>query len=275
MWSWWLPGSSPWGTAGCSGWAPGLTVVVLERNRRSARTRAAGIPGDPRGVYYQPGSERRGCARRDARRWCSTAVITASTTQSAARSWSRPTRRSGAAWSISNGVARPNGVRTEMLEPGGLRELEPHVAGVAALHVLDTGIVDYADVCRALAAEIGQAGASHPAGQRGALRVASRRRDSWSTPRAGRSRRNGWSRVPVSTPTRSARAVSGPRAAGGMRVIAFRGEYRELVPTRAHLVRGLVYPVPDPQLPVPRRAPHAGHRRPRARRSERRARVRA
>ena len=41
-----------------------------------------------------------------------------------------------------------NGVRTELVGAGRLRELEPHVAGVAALHVLDTGVVDYADVCR-------------------------------------------------------------------------------------------------------------------------------
>ena len=47
-----------------------------------------------------------------------------------------------------------NGVRAELLAPAALREREPHVAGVAALHVLDTGIVDYAAVCRSLAAEI-------------------------------------------------------------------------------------------------------------------------
>lgn len=53
-----------------------------------------------------------------------------------------------------------NGVRTEMIGVERLRELEPHVAGVAALHVLDTGIVDYAAVCRALAAEIERGGAT-------------------------------------------------------------------------------------------------------------------
>jgi (S)-2-hydroxyglutarate dehydrogenase len=46
-----------------------------------------------------------------------------------------------------------------MLGPERPREIEPHVAGIAALHVLDAGIVDYAQVCRALAAEIGEAGA--------------------------------------------------------------------------------------------------------------------
>src|SRR5207244_2971085 len=52
-----------------------------------------------------------------------------------------------------------NGVRTEMIGAGALREIEPHVAGVAALHVLETGVVDYAHVCTALAAEIEEGGA--------------------------------------------------------------------------------------------------------------------
>src|SRR5207244_10185947 len=53
-----------------------------------------------------------------------------------------------------------NGVPAEPLTAVQLRELEPHVAGVAALHVLDTGIVDFADVCRSLASEIEAAGGS-------------------------------------------------------------------------------------------------------------------
>jgi L-2-hydroxyglutarate oxidase len=141
-----------------------------------------------------------------------------------------------------------NGVRTEMIAAAQLHELEPHVAGVSALHVLDTGIVDYANVCRALAAEIEGAGASIRLG---------------SAVLSGTETASG---IVVDTTTgpieaqrvvtcaglhadEVARAISGPEGAGGVRVIAFRGEYRELVPTRAHLVRGLVYPVPDPQFP--------------------------
>ena len=60
-----------------------------------------------------------------------------------------------------------NGVRAELLAPAALREREPHVAGVAALHVLDTGIVDYAAVCRSLAAEIEALGAHDQARVRG------------------------------------------------------------------------------------------------------------
>src|SRR5207342_3498471 len=53
-----------------------------------------------------------------------------------------------------------NGVRAELIGREQLRELEPHIDGVAALHVLDTGIVDYSHVCDALAAEITGAGAT-------------------------------------------------------------------------------------------------------------------
>jgi L-2-hydroxyglutarate oxidase len=141
-----------------------------------------------------------------------------------------------------------NGVRTEMVGPERLRELEPHVAGTAALHVLDTGIVDYAHVCRALAAEIEQKGI--PVRLECAVR-------------AGKETASGLVVETTTGPIEAQRvvtcaglhadevaeAVSGPEGSGGLRVIAFRGEYRELVPSRAHLVRGLVYPVPDPEFP--------------------------
>ena len=76
------------------------------------------------------------------------------------------TPSSGSAW-WSWSVAPANGVRAELLAPAALREREPHVAGVAALHVLDTGIVDYAAVCRSLAAEIHGAGRHDPPRVRG------------------------------------------------------------------------------------------------------------
>ena len=56
-------------------------------------------------------------------------------------------------------------------------------------------------------------------------------------------------------------------------IVPFRGEYLAVDPSRAHLVRHLIYPVPDPRFPVSRRAPLARHRRSRARRSERGARA--
>jgi len=141
-----------------------------------------------------------------------------------------------------------NGVRTEMIGAERLREIEPHVAGVGALHVLDTGVVDYADVCVALAAEIEEAGAKIRLGcsvQSGAETASGLVVDTTEGPVEAR-------RVVTCAGLHAdevARAVSGPDGAGDLRVIAFRGEYRELPPSRSHLVRTLVYPVPDPQFP--------------------------
>ena len=146
------------------------------------------------------------------------------------------------------GRCAANGVRTEQIGTEQLREIEPHVAGVAALHVLDTGIVDYADVCRALATEIEAAGATIRLGcgvQSGSESAAAMIVETTGGPIEAR-------RVVTCAGLHAdevARAISGPAGAGGMRVIAFRGEYRSMVPSREHLVRGLVYPVPDPQFP--------------------------
>ena len=141
-----------------------------------------------------------------------------------------------------------NDVRVEMLGPDGMRDHEPHVAGVAALHVLDTGIVDYAAVCRALATEIEALGGTIALGC-GVLSASET-----TTGLVVETTRGPIEAQRVVTcaglhADQVAEAVSGPEGPGGMRVIAFRGEYRELVPSRADLVRGLVYPVPDPQYP--------------------------
>jgi L-2-hydroxyglutarate oxidase len=141
-----------------------------------------------------------------------------------------------------------NGVKTEMIGPDHLREIEPHVAGAAALHVLETGVVDYAHVCRALAAEIEAAGAT--------IRLE-------CSVISGSEQASGLvvetTRGPIEAQRvvtcaglhadEVAQMISGPEGAADLRVIAFRGEYRELAPTRSHLVRTLVYPVPDPQFP--------------------------
>ena len=137
-----------------------------------------------------------------------------------------------------------NGVKAELIGPQQLRELEPHVQGVAALHVLDTGIVDYADVCRALAAEIADLGATIKL--RTAVTGAQGERVMTSDGPIDAERVVTCAGLHAD---QVAHTISGPDATGGMRVIAFRGEYRELVSEREHLVRGLAYPVPDPEFP--------------------------
>jgi L-2-hydroxyglutarate oxidase len=141
-----------------------------------------------------------------------------------------------------------NGVRAEMIGSERLREIEPHAAGVAALHVLDTGIVDYAQVCRALAGEIEESGAVIRLGcavRSGAEISSGLIVETTGGPIEAR-------RVVTCAGLYAdevARAVSGPDGAGDLRVVAFRGEYRELPASRSHLVRALVYPVPDPRFP--------------------------
>ena len=228
---------------------PGRSVVVLEKESSVGVHQSGRNSGVIHaGVYYQPGS--------DKARLCTAGRI----------SMVEYCREHGIDHAVCGKVVVAlddadqrrlaelerrcvaNGVRTEMIGVERLHELEPHVAGTAALHVLDTGIVDYAHVCRALAKEIEGAGAS--------IRVGSAV-VSGSEEAAG---------VVVETTDGAieaqrvvtcaglhadevARAISGPDGAAGVRVIAFRGEYRGLVPERAHLVRGLVYPVPDPEFP--------------------------
>jgi 2-hydroxyglutarate dehydrogenase len=140
---------------------------------------------------------------------------------------------------IANGVP---GLRR--LSAGELREIEPHCRGVAALHSPATGIVDFAEVARALASELEENGTPVITGC-GVEGVESR------PGRIGLVH-SGETRARFAVFCAGAAADRLAVAAGASRdprIVPFRGAYLYLRPERAELVRSLIYPVPDPSLP--------------------------
>jgi len=133
----------------------------------------------------------------------------------------------------------------EIVEGAAMREIEPHVGGVRALKVPATGITDYtlvtekyAEIAMARGVEV-KTGAGVVGFESGASEV------------VVKTRAGGF-------PTRYVVNCAGlysdrvAQLAGhepGMMLVPFRGEYYDLSPSRAHLVRSLIYPVPDPAYP--------------------------
>jgi (S)-2-hydroxyglutarate dehydrogenase len=144
-------------------------------------------------------------------------------------------------------TARSNGVPgVRRLTRDEITQIEPHACGLAALHSPMSGIVDFAAVCRALAAEVQDDGAE--------LRLG------W--PVTGISERSGAvvihgaagdgieaSNAVVCAGLEADRLAVCAGAPADPRIIPFRGAYLRLGPDARRLVRGLIYPVPDPTLP--------------------------
>lgn len=139
-----------------------------------------------------------------------------------------------------------NGLRgLAELGPERLRELEPHAAGLRALHVPETGIVDFRRVALALAEEIRRLGGEILLGRRV---TGVRRLGDELVLETSAGPVLAWNLIACAglQSDRLARAAGAPER---MRVIPFRGDYLTLRPRARHLVRGLIYPVPDPALP--------------------------
>lgn len=138
-----------------------------------------------------------------------------------------------------------NNVACELISAERLREIEPHAAGVRAIHVPEAGIVDYKQVCEKLAELIrlrdgevvfrARVTAMHRDGER--MIVHSTAGDF-----AARQVVN----CAGLHSDRVAR-LSGHRPEA--KIVPFRGEYYELKPESEHLVKGLIYPTPDPRFP--------------------------
>lgn len=141
------------------------------------------------------------------------------------------------------GVA--NGVACEMISKERLLELEPHVAGIRAIHVPEAGIVDYKQVCRKLAEHVTQAGGRILTGAR-VERITRRTEGVVIHSTAGDVEADYLVTCAGLHSDRVTALTGQPTQA---QIVPFRGEYFEVKPQAAHLCRNLIYPTPDPQFP--------------------------
>ncbi|MQY03429.1 L-2-hydroxyglutarate oxidase [Actinomadura macrotermitis] len=142
--------------------------------------------------------------------------------------------------------AAANGVPgLRRLDAAGLREIEPHAAGVAALHSPTTAIVDFPAVARAYADDVRAGGGEIRLG----FEVVRLRRAGERVVVASPHEELAFDRLVVCAGLQSDRVARLAGDAAGPAIVPFRGEYYRLVPGRTDLVRGLIYPVPDPRYP--------------------------
>lgn len=131
------------------------------------------------------------------------------------------------------------------LTPEEFRKIEPHAAGLAALHVPEEGIADYASVVRTLAKKIQEMGGTIQTGTK--VTALRRHKSEW---RLDTSQGEIAARFVINCAGLHSDRVC--RSAGErpeLRTVGFRGEYYRLKPDRQGLVRNLIYPTPDPQFP--------------------------
>lgn len=138
-----------------------------------------------------------------------------------------------------------NGIQCRQIGPEELRELEPHAAGLRAIHVPEAGIVDYPAVCRRLASLIVEQGGTvlTNALATGLL--------TYSDHLIIQSHR-GDIRSQYLVTCAGLQADRVTRMTGRepvAKIVPFRGEFFKLKPEAEHLVQNLIYPVPDPTVP--------------------------
>jgi 2-hydroxyglutarate dehydrogenase len=226
---------------------PRASICVLEREPDIGSHQTAHNSGVIHaGIYYTPGSLKAALCVGGARelyRYCEQHEIEHARCGKVILACDEPQRarleelrRRGA----SNGV---RGLR--ILDATAISELEPHARALAGLHSPETGVVDFGTVARSFARDVLLAGGSI-ATSCGVTRIS----------RAARSLRLGHARGTVEAGHAvfcagawSDRLAVNAGAAADPRIVPFRGAYLRLAPERRHLVRSLIYPVPDPSVP--------------------------
>lgn len=226
---------------------PGVSMAILEKEQGLGRHQSGHNSGVIHsGVYYRPGSLKAQLCVDGARRMVAFCQSHGVRHEVCGKVIVAVTERELPALAELHRRAVANGVSgVERIDAQALRAIEPHVAGLAALHVAATGIADYPGVIRAM----------------GALLADRRVRIRYGA--AVRSGRPAGPGMRLRTTVGDVEAGLVINCAGlyadvvaarcgvrpPVRILPFRGEYYVLRPERRDLVRGLIYPVPDPRFP--------------------------
>ena len=220
----------------------GHEVVVLEKEAEVAQHQTSHNSGVVHaGIYYPPGSlKARLCTRGRAllKEYCdehAIPYIECGKVVVAADESQVPALRELEARATANAVPS-----LRWLDRAELKEIEPHAGGVAALHSPRTAIVDFAQVARTMAADLDV---------RLGFEVTGFRQSAGGVSIEGTDGEVRADKVVVCAGLQSDRVARLAGDTDGPAIVAFRGEYWQLVPDRRHLVRGLIYPVPDPAYP--------------------------
>ncbi len=226
---------------------PDVRVTVLDKERDVAAHQSGHNSGVVHaGIYYPPGSLKATLCRRGMgmlREYCADKGIAYDERGKlvvAVDDGERAALESIRERAEANGVP---GMRS--VDAAGLREIEPHAVGVAGLYSPHTAITDYPAIARAMAEDIRAAGSEVLLGKeivrigrdRGRVRVATREESL------------GFDRLVICAGLQSDVLAEAAGDSAGPAIVPFRGEYLRLVPERTDLVRGLIYPVPDPRYP--------------------------
>ena len=226
---------------------PGARVVVVEKEPEVARHQTGHNSGVVHaGIYYTPGSLKaelctRGrlllreyCAHRGiAYDECGKLVV-------AVRDDELGRLDDLEKRALANGVP---GVRR--VDPAGIRDIEPHAVGLAALHSPETAITDFPAVARAFAEDIRAAGGE----VRFDFPVTAITRNKGHIVIGSGERSVTVDQVIICAGIHSDKVAGLAGDTAEPRIIPFRGEYMRVSDEKADLVRGMIYPVPDPRYP--------------------------
>lgn len=226
---------------------PGLRVVVLDKEPAVARHQSSHNSGVLHaGVYYAPGSLKArlcGAGKRELEAYAAergVQVVRNGKLVVAVREDELPALARLAVTARANGV---EGLRE--LDASGLREVEPAVRGLRALHSPGTAVVDFAAVAAALAGDVVALGGRLRLGE---AVVALRTTAAGAAVTTGHDELSA-GHVITCGGLQSDRLARLSGYHGGVRIVPFRGRWYELSTRAAALCRGHVYPVPDPRLP--------------------------
>jgi len=226
---------------------PGLRVLVVEREPELAAHQTGHNSGVVHaGLYYTPGSLKARLCREGKvalEAYCAERGIEV---QRVGKLVVALTEDELPRFEALEAKARENGVEgLETVGPERIRELEPHVLGVRGLWSPGTGIVDFRAVANAYADDIRAAGGTIETGR--SVTGLEERPDGVLVETSGGDVLA--DRVVACAGLWSDRVAALTGDDGSERIVPFRGDYYRLTPDARSLVRGLIYPVPDPQFP--------------------------